>query len=100
VRFLLEIALCVNTVRSSSLLAYVTPFSVWFGREPHFLQARPLSAANKPCDRDGNELVFAAREVDTSASDGGYLDPNADADVDADVELAIELEKIVNAIEL
>jgi hypothetical protein len=97
VRFLLEIALCVNTTRPSSLPAYVTPFDVWFGREPHFLRARPLNSDNKPCDADGNELVFAAGEVDTSASDGGYPDPNAEEDE----EPAIELEKwILNAIEL
>jgi hypothetical protein len=31
VRFLLEIALCVNTVRPSSLPANITLFDVWFG---------------------------------------------------------------------
>ena len=97
VRFLPEIALCVNTTRPSSLPAYVTPFDVWFGREPHFLRARPLNSDNKPCDADGNELVFAAGEVDTGASDGGYPNPNTEEDE----EPAIELEKwILNAIEL
>lgn len=101
-RFLLEIALCVNIVRPSSLLAYVTPFNVWLGREPHFLRARPLNVDNKLCDADRDELVFA-NGVDTGASDGGYpdLDPDLDADADADAGLAIELEKwIINAIEL
>jgi hypothetical protein len=66
-----------------------------------------LNVENKLCDRDGNKLVFATGEVDTSASDGSYLDPNADTnvdvdvDVDADAELDIELEKwIINAIKL
>jgi hypothetical protein len=55
-----------------------------------------LNSDNKPCDADGNELVFAPREADTSASDSGYPDPNAE-----DEELAIELEKwILNAIKL
>jgi hypothetical protein len=95
-RFLLEIALCVNTTQPLSLLAYVTPFEVWFGREPHFLRARRLNSDNKPCDANGNELLFAPREADTSASDGGYPDLNAE-----DEEPAIELEKwILNAIEL
>jgi hypothetical protein len=95
VRFLPEIALCVNTTRPSSLPAYVTPFEVWFGREPHFLRARRLNSDNKPCDADGNELVFAPGEADTGASDGGYPDPDAE-----DEEPTIELEKwILNAIE-
>ena len=69
-----------------------------------------MNSNNKPCDADGNKLVFA-NSVDTSASDGGYLDldldadadadANADVDVDADAGPAIELEKwIINAIEL
>jgi hypothetical protein len=60
------------------LPAYVTPFEVWFGWEPHFLKARLLNMDNKPCDADGKELVFADN-VDTSASDGGYpeLDPES-----------------------
>jgi hypothetical protein len=33
VRFLLEIALCVNTIRPSSLLAHVKLFDFRFGRE-------------------------------------------------------------------
>jgi hypothetical protein len=83
VRFLSQIALCVNTIQPLSLPAYVTPFDVWFGREPHFLRAQPLNPDNKPCDADGNELVFLDG-VDSSASDGGY--PELDADVDVDVE--------------
>jgi hypothetical protein len=93
---LLEIALCVNTVRPSSLLAYITPFEVWFSREPHFLRARLLNADNKPCDANRNELVFI-NDIDTGASDSGYsdLDPNADEGP------AIELEKwILTAIKL
>jgi hypothetical protein len=31
VRFLPEIALCVNTVRPLSLPAYIIPFDIWFG---------------------------------------------------------------------
>jgi hypothetical protein len=95
--FLPEIALCVNTTQPSLLPAYVTLFEVWFGRKPHFLQARRLNSDNKPCDADGNELVFALGEADASASDSSYLDPNAEEDE----EPAIELEKwILNAIEL
>jgi hypothetical protein len=37
-----------------------------------------LNPDNKLCDADGNVLVFVDR-VDTSASDGGYLDVDADA---------------------
>jgi hypothetical protein len=66
VRFLPEIALCVNTTRPSSLPQYVSPFHVWFGRELHFLHARQLNADNKPCDADGNELVFPDG-IDTTA---------------------------------
>jgi hypothetical protein len=55
-----------------------------------------LNLDNKPCDADGNELVFAPKEADAGASDSGYLDPNAE-----DEEPAIKLEKwILNAIEL
>jgi hypothetical protein len=36
------------------------------------LYTQPLNLSNKPCDATGNELVFAPREVDTSASNGGY----------------------------
>jgi hypothetical protein len=89
VRFLLEIALCVNTTQPSSLPAYVTLFEVWFSQEPYFLRARPLNSDNKPCDVDGNELVFALGEADTGTSDSGDLDPNAEEDE----EPAIELEK-------
>jgi hypothetical protein len=61
------------------------------------LQARLLNSNNKPCNANRNELVFAAGEVDTSASNSGYLD----LDAEEDEESAIELEKwIVNAIEL
>jgi hypothetical protein len=49
-----------------------------------------LNSDNKPYDADGNELVFDAREVDTSAGNSGYLDPN----VEEDKKLAIELEKV------
>jgi hypothetical protein len=35
-----------------------------------------MNANNKPCDQARNELVFAKGEVDTSASNSGYLDPN------------------------
>jgi hypothetical protein len=35
--FLPEIALCVKTTRPSSLPAYISPFYVWYCREPHFL---------------------------------------------------------------
>ena len=79
--FLPEIALCVNTTQPSSLPTYITPFDVWFGQEPHFLQARLLNPDNKPCDVDGNELVFLDG-VDTSASDSGY--PELDVDVDVE----------------
>jgi hypothetical protein len=52
-----------------------------------------LNAANKPCDANGNELVFAAEEVDTSASNSGYLDLDADAEAEADAGPAIKLKK-------
>jgi hypothetical protein len=94
VRFLSEIALCVNTTRPSSLPAYVTPFYVWFGREPHFLRARPLNEKNEPCDASGTALVFA-NGVDDGASDTGY--PNPDTEL---LEDAPEFEKLIlNAIE-
>jgi hypothetical protein len=97
VRFLSEIALCVNTTRPSSLPAYVTPFHVWFGREPHFLRARPLNSDNKPCDADGNELVFPDG-MDSGASDSGY--PELDAESPDDEPNGPELEKwILTAIE-
>jgi hypothetical protein len=35
-----------------------------------------LNANNKPCNQARNELVFAKGEVDTGASDSGYLDLN------------------------
>jgi hypothetical protein len=70
------------------LPAYITLFEVWFGREPYFLQARRLNSDNKPCDADGNKLVFALGEADTGASDSSYPDPNTE-----DEEPAIELEK-------
>ena len=79
-QFLPEIALCVNTTRPSSLPAYITLFEVWFGRKPHFLQARPLNSNNKPCDINGNELVFAEGEIDTGASAGGYSEDEDDED--------------------
>jgi hypothetical protein len=80
VQFLLQIALCVNTTQLSSLPTYVTLSDVWFGREPHFLQAWPLNSDNKPCDADRNKLVFLDG-VDTSASNSGY--PELDADTES-----------------
>jgi len=62
-----------------------------------------LNADNKPCDANGNELVFAAREVDTSASDSSYPDPDEEDDNKASLEnrIAVEVEKcIINAIKL
>jgi hypothetical protein len=85
VRFLPEIALVVNTIRPSSLPAHVTPFSVWFGREPHFLRARPLNSENQPCDANGDALVFA-NGVDTGASDGGYSDDVEEANTNAELD--------------
>jgi hypothetical protein len=93
VRFLLEIALCVNTTWPSLLPAYITPFDIWFGREPHFLQTRPLSLDNKPCDADGNELVFLD-SVDFSASDSGY--PELGAESPNDKPNGLELEKWIS----
>jgi hypothetical protein len=94
VQFLLEIALCVNTTRPSSLPAYVTLFHVWFSQEPHFLRARPLNKKNKPCDASGTALVFA-NGVDDSAGDTGYPNPNTESPKDV-----LELEKLIlNAIE-
>jgi hypothetical protein len=56
-----------------------------------------LNANNKPCDRAGNELVFAEGEVDTGASDGGY--PNLDESLKDELE-QLKLKKwILNAIE-
>jgi hypothetical protein len=99
VQFLLEIALCVNTTQPSSLPTYITPFDVWFSQEPYFLQARPLNPDNKPCDADGNELVFLDG-VDTGASDGGYPELDADAESPDNEPDGPELEKwILNAIE-
>jgi hypothetical protein len=63
----------MNTICPSSLLAYVTLFSVWFGQELYFLRACLLNPENQPCDANGDALVFANR-VDTSASNSGYLD--------------------------
>jgi hypothetical protein len=57
-----------------------------------------LNSNNKPCDVDGNGLVFA-NSVNTSASDGGYLDLDLDADANANANtnantgLVIKLEK-------
>jgi hypothetical protein len=76
---------------------------MWFSREPHFLQARLLNTDNKPCDANGNELVFAAGEVDTSASDSGYPYPDEEDDNKASLKnrMAVEVKKcIINAIEL
>ena len=95
IRFLPSIALCVNTTRPSSLLAYVTLFEVWFGRKPHFLHARRLNSNNKPCDIDRNELVFAEGEIDTGASAGGYSDTEDGEEDDTELE-----ECILTAIEL
>jgi hypothetical protein len=83
------------------LLAYVTPFDVWFSREPHFLRAQPLNPDNKPCNADGNVLVFKNGEVDTGASDGGYPDnTGAEADTYSPIENELELEEfILTAIE-
>ena len=59
-----------------------------------------MNLNNKPCDADGNELVFAEGEIDTGASDGGYSDAE-DEDEDEDSGQQIELDKwILNAIEL
>ena len=69
----------------------MTPFEVWFGREPHFLKARLLNPNNKPCDSTRKELVFPDN-VDTSASDSGY--PELDQELDQELDpKTIELEK-------
>jgi hypothetical protein len=62
------------------LPTYVTLFDVWFSQEPHFLQAWLLNLDNKPCDVDGNELIFLD-SVDASASNSGY--PELDADIES-----------------
>jgi hypothetical protein len=73
VRFLVKIALCVNTTWPSSLLAYVILFKVWFSQAPYFLKARLLNVDNKLCNSDSKELVFLDN-VNTSASNSGYLE--------------------------
>jgi hypothetical protein len=47
-----------------------------------------LNSNNKPCDADGNELVFAEGEIDTGASDSRYSDAE-----DEDDGQQIELDK-------
>ena len=62
-----------------------------------------MNADNKSCNANGNELVFAAREVNTSASNGGYLDLDEEDDNEASLKnkIAVEVEKcIINVIEL
>jgi hypothetical protein len=62
-----------------------------------------LNADNKLCNANRNKLVFAAREVDTSASDSGYPDLDEEDDNKASLKnrMAVKVEKcIINAIEL
>ena len=96
-RFLVKIALCVNTTQPSSLLAYVTLFKVWFSQAPYFLKARLLNANNKLCNSNSKELVFL-NNVDTSASNSGY--PELDSESHNNRPDALKLEKwILTAIE-
>jgi hypothetical protein len=60
------------------LLAYITLFSVWFGREPYILRAWLLNPENKLYNAEGNVLIFVDR-VDTGASDSRYPDIDTDA---------------------
>jgi hypothetical protein len=76
---------------------------VWFSQEPYFLQARLLNANNKLCNANKNKLVFAAREVNTSASNSSYLDPNKEDNNKASLKnrIAVKVKKyIINAIKL
>jgi hypothetical protein len=73
VRFLPEIALCVNTVRPSSLLAYITPFDVWFGREPHWLTERTIKSW--PIIVDSND---EDQDAEDNIDDKDSLDNNSD----------------------
>jgi hypothetical protein len=91
--------LYVNTTRLLSLPTYIILFDVWFGREPHFLQARLLNSDNKPCNADRNELVFPD-SVDTGASDSGYPELDTDTESPDNEPDRPELEKwILTAIE-
>ena len=62
-----------------------------------------MNVDNKLCDANRNELVFAAREVDTSASNSGYLDPDKEDNNKASLKnrIAVKVKKcIINAIKL
>jgi hypothetical protein len=80
VRFLLEIALCVNTVRPLSLLAYITPFDVWFSQGPHWLIERTIRNCPIIIDLDDEDARSNADNEDArdDADDEDDLDDNSD----------------------
>jgi hypothetical protein len=80
VRFLPEIALCVNTVRPSSLPAYITPFDVWFGRGPHWLIERTIG--NRPIIIDSDDEDTRGDVDDEDARDDADNEDDSDDNSD------------------
>jgi hypothetical protein len=64
---LLEIALVINTSKSSALLSYVTPYEVHFGRKPHWIGAPPLLEEvnnEDSIDGDNDDDEYLPTDVD------------------------------------
>ena len=53
---LLELALIINTTSSSALPNKASPFSIWFGRKPHFFESDYRQVP--PIDLKDSEDVF------------------------------------------
>jgi len=80
VRFLPEIAFCVNTTWPSSLLAYVTPFFVWFGREPHWLGLQGQHISNDVGNDNENKDTGDNKNKDTSNNNSDPEYPETDSE--------------------
>jgi hypothetical protein len=95
VRFLPEIALCVNTVGPSSLPAYITPFDVWFGREPHWLTERTIG--NRPIIIDSDDEDARDYTDDEDDSDDNSDDEYPETDDEAKEYILTAIEQRIKA---
>jgi hypothetical protein len=76
----------VNTTWPSTLLAYITPFEVWFGWKPHWLIEPQLNISNNLIDDNGNELLRLVPE--SNDEENGF-----ETDIEAEEYILTNLEK-------
>jgi hypothetical protein len=88
--FLLEIALCVNTVQPLSLRAYITPFNVWFGQEPHWLTERTIGNCPIIINSDDEDARYNADNEDDLDNNSDNEYPKTDDEAEEYILTAIK----------